>query len=48
MRLTLKTLTPLWTGGLDAGQSDRIHEARFIDNLPWWYEAILRGDGASL
>ncbi len=42
----LRTLTPLWTGGIDAGQADRIHETGIIGSLRWWYEAILRGCGA--
>lgn len=42
----LKTLTPLWTGGIEAGQADRLHETGIIGSLRWWYEAILRGCGA--
>jgi CRISPR-associated protein Cmr1 len=45
VKLTLRTLTPLWTGGIDAGQSDRLHETGIIGSLRWWYEAILRGCG---
>jgi CRISPR-associated protein Cmr1 len=45
VKLTLRTLTPLWTGGIDAGQSDRVHETGIIGSLRWWYEAILRGCG---
>lgn len=44
-RIFLKTVTPLWTGGIDAGQYDRIHETGIIGSLRWWYEAILRGCG---
>lgn len=44
MRITLKTLTPLWTGGVD-GTCDRLHETGLIGSLRWWYEAIVRGLG---
>ncbi len=44
MEITLKTLTPLWTGGVDC-QSDRLHETGIIGSLRWWYEAIVRGLG---
>ena len=40
----IKTLTPLWTGGVD-GTMDRIHETGIIGSLRWWYEAIVRGLG---
>jgi CRISPR-associated protein Cmr1 len=42
--LTINTLTPLWTGGVD-GKIDRIHETGIIGSLRWWYEAIVRGLG---
>jgi CRISPR-associated protein Cmr1 len=45
MKITLRTLTPLWTGGIDPGQADRVHETGIIGSLRWWYEAILRGQG---
>jgi len=44
LSITLKTLTPLWTGGAD-GKVDRIHETGIIGSLRWWYEAIVRGLG---
>lgn len=44
MKITLKTLTPLWTGGVD-GTSDRVHETGIIGSLRWWYETIVRGLG---
>ncbi len=40
----LKTLTPLWTGGVDQ-TCDRLHETGLIGSLRWWYEALLRGLG---
>lgn len=44
MEIKLKTLTPLWTGGVD-GRSDRVHETGIIGSLRWWYEALVRGLG---
>ncbi len=46
LEVQLKTLTPLWTGGVD-GTMDRIHETGIIGSLRWWYEAIVRGLGGS-
>lgn len=40
----LRTLTPLWTGGVD-GRSSYLHETGIIGSLRWWYEAIVRGLG---
>lgn len=45
LELKLKTLTPLWTGGVETGKMDRIHETGIIGSLRWWYEAIVRGLG---
>jgi len=45
MELEIKTLTPLWTGGVEAGKVDRIHETGLLGSLRWWYEAIVRGLG---
>lgn len=45
MELEIKTLTPLWTGGMETGKIDRIHETGIIGGLRWWYEAIVRGLG---
>ncbi|MER3457266.1 MAG: type III-B CRISPR module RAMP protein Cmr1 [Chloroflexota bacterium] len=42
--MTCKTLTPLWTGGVDQ-TSDRLHETGLIGSLRWWYEALVRGLG---
>jgi len=44
MEIKLKTLTPLWTGGVE-GTCDRVHETGIIGSLRWWYEAIVRGLG---
>ncbi len=45
MKLEIRTLTPLWTGGVEAGKVDRIHETGILGSLRWWYEAIVRGLG---
>jgi len=44
MEIKLRTLTPLWTGGVDQ-TSDRLHETGLIGSLCWWYEALVRGLG---
>lgn len=44
MNITIQTLTPLWTGGIDQ-TSDRLHETGLIGSLRWWYEALVRGLG---
>ncbi len=40
----IKTLTPIWTGGVER-KCDRLHETGIIGSLRWWYEAIVRGIG---
>ncbi|MCL6432500.1 MAG: type III-B CRISPR module RAMP protein Cmr1 [Anaerolineae bacterium] len=42
--VTLRTLTPLWTGGADR-TCDRVHATGIIGSLRWWYEALIRGLG---
>jgi CRISPR-associated protein Cmr1 len=42
MKITIQTLTPLWTGGVDQ-TCDRMHETGLIGSLRWWYEALVRG-----
>ncbi len=44
MEFRLRTLTPLWTGGVDQ-TCDRLHETGLIGSLRWWYEALVRGLG---
>lgn len=44
LTIKLKTLTPLWTGGVDQ-TCDRLHETGLIGSLRWWYEALVRGLG---
>jgi CRISPR-associated protein Cmr1 len=41
----MKTLTPLWTGGVNTGEMERLQEKGLIGSLRWWDEAILRGLG---
>ncbi|MCS6826893.1 MAG: type III-B CRISPR module RAMP protein Cmr1, partial [Caldilinea sp.] len=45
MEIELKTLTPLWTGGVEAGKVDRIHETGILGSLRWWFEVLVRGLG---
>ncbi len=45
LTVKIRTRTPLWTGGVDSGTMDRIHETGLIGSLRWWYEAIVRGLG---
>lgn len=47
LTIHLKTLTPLWTGGVETGQMDRLHETGILGSLRWWYEAIVRGLGGT-
>ncbi|QZZ20744.1 type III-B CRISPR module RAMP protein Cmr1 [Leptothermofonsia sichuanensis E412] len=47
MDITIKTLTPLWTGGVD-GKVDRIHETALLGSLRWWMEALVRGMGGKV
>lgn len=44
----LRTLTPLWTGGVETGLMDRIHETGIIGSFRWWYEVLLRGLGGQV
>ncbi|HXF93535.1 MAG TPA: type III-B CRISPR module RAMP protein Cmr1 [Nitrospiraceae bacterium] len=46
LTIKLRTLTPLWTGGVDQS-CDRLHETGLIGSLRWWYEALVRGLGGS-
>lgn len=44
VKISFKTLTPLWTGGAD-GQMNRICESGLLGSMRWWYEAIVRALG---
>lgn len=45
MEIKVRTLTPLWTGGVEAGKCDRIHETGILGSLRWWMEVLVRGMG---
>ncbi|NJK52096.1 MAG: type III-B CRISPR module RAMP protein Cmr1 [Leptolyngbyaceae cyanobacterium SU_3_3] len=47
MEVKIKTLTPLWTGGVEAGKCDRIHETGILGSLRWWMEVLVRGMGGN-
>jgi len=42
LEFKLKTLTPVWTGGVEM-KCDRLHETGIIGSIRWWYEALVRG-----
>lgn len=46
LTITLKTLTPLWTGGAN-GLADRLHLTGLIGSLRWWYEVLVRSIGGN-
>lgn len=48
MNFIFQIKTPLWTGGVEPGRMDRIHETNIIGALRWWYEAIVRGLGGDV
>lgn len=45
MDITIETLTPLWTGGVETGRVDRLHETGILGSMRWWMEALVRGMG---
>ncbi|MGL5082209.1 MAG: type III-B CRISPR module RAMP protein Cmr1, partial [Microcoleaceae cyanobacterium] len=47
MEVSIKTLTPLWTGG-EAGKCDRIYETGILGSLRWWMEVLVRGMGGQV
>src|SRR5437773_2033063 len=44
--LTLTTLTPIWTGGVDK-KSDQLHLTSIMGSLRWWYEVLVRSVGGT-
>ncbi|NJK67861.1 MAG: type III-B CRISPR module RAMP protein Cmr1 [Microcoleus sp. CSU_2_2] len=48
MEVKIKTLTPLWTGGVETGKVDRIHETGILGSLRWWMEVLVRGMGGQV
>jgi CRISPR-associated protein Cmr1 len=45
MDVPIETLTPLWTGGVETGRVDRLHETGILGSMRWWMEALVRGMG---
>lgn len=41
----LKTLTPVWTGGVERNDNSKLHLTGIKGSLRWWYEALVRGLG---
>jgi CRISPR-associated protein Cmr1 len=48
MEVRIKTCTPIWTGGIEAGKCDRIHETGILGSLRWWMEVLVRGMGGQV
>ncbi len=48
MEVKINTLTPLWTGGVETGKVDRIHETGILGSLRWWMEVLVRGLGGQV
>jgi CRISPR-associated protein Cmr1 len=48
LEINIKTLTPIWTGGVEAGKCDRIHETGILGSLRWWMEVLVRGVGGNV
>lgn len=43
MEFKLKTLTPVWTGGVKRGDNTILHLTGIKGGIRWWYEALMRG-----
>jgi CRISPR-associated protein Cmr1 len=48
LEININTLTPIWTGGVEAGKCDRIHETGILGSLRWWMEVLVRGVGGNV
>jgi CRISPR-associated protein Cmr1 len=48
LEINIKTLTPIWTGSVEAGKCDRIHETGILGSLRWWMEVLVRGVGGNV
>jgi CRISPR-associated protein Cmr1 len=44
LEFRLKTLTPIWTGGVE-GKTDKLHITGIKGSIRWWYEVLIRGLG---
>jgi len=45
MEIKIEACTPIWTGGVESGKCDRIHETSILGSLRWWMEVLVRGMG---
>ncbi len=43
MEFKLKTLTPIWTGGVRRNDNSILHLTGIKGSLRWWYESLIRG-----
>lgn len=43
MEFKLKTLTPIWTGGVERNNNSILHLTGIKGSLRWWYEVLIRG-----
>ncbi|MDI6736743.1 MAG: type III-B CRISPR module RAMP protein Cmr1 [bacterium] len=41
MKIKIKTLTPIWTGGVD--RNDKLRLTGIKGSIRWWYEVLIRG-----
>jgi CRISPR-associated protein Cmr1 len=48
MEIPIETLTPLWTGGVETGKVDCLHETGILGSMRWWMEALVRGMGRNV
>lgn len=48
MEVKIRTCTPIWTGGIESGKCDRIHETSILGSLRWWMEVLVRGLGGQV
>ncbi len=43
MEFILKTLTPIWTGGVEGNDNGILHLTGIKGSIGWWYEVLIRG-----
>lgn len=48
LTIHLQTLTPIWTGGVNPREMDRLQETSIIGSLRWWYEILMRSLGQNV
>jgi len=44
-QIKLKTLAPIWTGGINPRNGRKLHLTGIKGSIRWWYEALIRGLG---